>query len=98
MRPFGVHPLTLKILEENNVAAEGLLSKPVTDELLDSAEKTIVLCRSAHLLLKPKLKDRNYEFWDIEDPLSTGTNEAELYERFRKTYAVLEKKIAEIVK
>ncbi len=86
MEPKGVHPLTLRVLEESGIDTRGLHSKPSSDFLGKVAVRTaIIVCERAN-----QHCPRIYPFagrtlyWPFDDPAAFEGTEAEQLQKFRE--------------
>lgn len=86
MEPKGVHPLTLRVLEESGIDTRGLRSKPSSEFLGKVAVRiAIIVCERAN-----QHCPRIYPFagrtlyWPFDDPAAFEGTEPERLEKFRE--------------
>ena len=82
----------ISVLSEEGIDVSNKRVKKLTEKMVDSSDKIIILCgkedcNKVNALLK---KNNKNEFWDVPDTEGKGANE------LRKTKQLLKKKIEEI--
>ncbi len=95
MEPKGVHPFTLRVLEEIDVPTAGLESKHVSQFLGHiQVHVLIVVCDGANEScprIFPGMRERL--FWPFDDPASATGIEAERLEVFRRVRDEIDQRI-----
>lgn len=102
-RPVGrVNPGAISLLEELGYATGGLRSKSWDEFAGPGAVKMdyiVTVCNNAAGETCPVWPGHPAtEHWDIKDPAGVGATEAEIREAFENAYAVLEKRIRELLR
>lgn len=95
--PKGVHPLTLKVLEEIGVSTAGLRSKHVDEIDTRSLDLLITVCGSAkeNCPLLPGQFRR--EHWPFDDPAAARGNEDEVMAVFRRVRDEIRERIRDFL-
>ncbi|MBN2281306.1 MAG: arsenate reductase ArsC [Candidatus Marinimicrobia bacterium] len=94
--PAGVHPMTQKVMHEDNISLAGHSSNHVSEYLDIEFDYIIVLCEVACLML-PKFKG-NFQFlkWFLDDPIRIiGQKRKE--NGFRMTRDIIKSKILDFI-
>lgn len=95
MEPKGVHPFTLRVLEEINVSTAGLESKHVSQFLGHvQVHVLIVVCDGAKESCPRILTGMSERlFWPFDDPASATGTEMERLEVFRRVRDEIDQRI-----
>lgn len=91
-RPAGVHPMTLTVLKELGLAADGLRSKGI-DEVEGEFDFVITLCDVARENCPPFAGGPELIHWSLPDPARSGSSRRNLLQAFRRTAAELRLRI-----
>ncbi len=94
-QPNGIHPLTIRVLQEKGIDASGLRSKDV-NELVGRLpiHHLIVVCGSAEASCPrtlPGMIDR--EFWPFDDPPAYPGSDEEKLKKFRQVRDQIDERI-----
>jgi arsenate reductase len=76
--PKGVHPLSLKVLQELGVETAGLRSKHVEEIDTKSLDLMVTVCGHAKENCPVLLGEFRREHWPFDDPAATGSEEEAL--------------------
>ncbi len=95
VNPNGIHPLTLKVLEEKGIDTRKLRSKDVAEFLGKlPVHHLIVVCDNANEScprIFPGIQDR--QFWPFDDPPAFQGTDAEKLNKFREVREAIDKRI-----
>lgn len=99
VNPKGVHPLTIKVLEEKEIDTSKLRSKDVAEFLGKlSVHHLIVVCDNANETcprIFPGILDR--QFWPFDDPPAFQGTDEETLNKFREVRDAIDKRIQQWV-
>src|SRR5271167_4918494 len=99
VNPKGVHPLTIKVLEEKEIDTSKLRSKDVAEFLGKlSVHHLIVVCDNANKScphIFPGILDR--QFWPFDDPPAFQGTDEEKLNKFREVRDAIDKRIQQWV-
>jgi arsenate reductase (thioredoxin) len=99
VNPKGVHPLTIKVLEEKEIDTSKLRSKDVAEFLGKlSVHHLIVVCDNANEScprIFPGILDR--QFWPFDDPPAFQGTDEEKLNKFREVRDAIDKRIQQWV-
>jgi arsenate reductase (thioredoxin) len=100
MEPKGVHPLTIKVLDEIGIDTSKLRSKDVSEFLGKlPVHHLIVVCGNAEGTCPrvfPGMLDR--QFWPFDDPPAAQGTEQERLAKFRELRNTIDKRIQQWLK
>jgi arsenate reductase len=88
--PKGVNPLSLRVLAEAGIPADGLASTPVTAYLGEAFDLVITVCDDAREACPVFPGARETLHWSLPDPAAVGGTDDERLAAFRGTLAMLE--------
>lgn len=92
--PKGLHPLTIKVMDERGIDVRDQRSKDVTEFLTDTFDYVITVCDRANEECPVFPGDYERIHWSFEDPAAaTGSEERQL-EVFRRVRIAIENRIA----
>lgn len=98
--PKGIHPLTLKVLQERGIDTSNLRSKDINEFLGKlPVHHLIVVCENAEgscPRIFPGMLDR--QFWPFDDPPALQGTDEEKLNRFREVRDQIDKRIQDWVK
>ena len=92
-RPAGVHPMTLTVLKELGLSADGLHSKGI-EEVEGKFDFVITLCDVAREDCPPFTGGPELIHWSLADPARSGSSQRNLLAAFRRTAAELRLRIS----
>jgi arsenate reductase len=99
LEPKGIHPLTIKVMEEIGISMEGHFAKPFSDYLgKERFAYLITVCAKAEENCPkafPGVALRIH--WPFDDPVEAEGTEEEKLQKFRQVRDEIEKKIKEWV-
>jgi arsenate reductase (thioredoxin) len=88
--PKGVNPLSLRVLAEAGIPADGLASTPVTAYLGEAFDYVITVCDDAREACPVFPGARETLHWGLPDPAAVEGTEEERLAAFRATLASIE--------
>lgn len=96
--PKGVHPLTLRVLEEAGISTAGLRSKHVRDVDSRDFDLVITVCDSARESCPVLSGSFEREHWPFEDPAAATGSEVEVLPLFRRVRDAIRGRIRDFVR
>jgi arsenate reductase len=90
--PKGVNPLSLRVLAEAGIPADGLVSTPVTAYLGEAFDVVITVCDDAREACPVFPGARTTLHWGLQDPAAVQGTDDERLAAFRATLATLEER------
>jgi arsenate reductase len=93
IRPAGVHPLAIRVLEEAGLPTNGLRSKSVDEYLGQSFDYVITVCDDSRDACPVFPGVHESLHWGYPDPAAYEGNEAERLEEFRAVFTGLGERI-----
>ena len=98
--PVGtIHPLSLKVLNNNNILTKKLYSKSINDISHIDMDIIITVCDNAAKETCPILPALNIKsHWGIEDPAKFIGNLNQIEEVFDRVFKTLEKRVIQLTK
>ena len=91
--PQGVHPLTLRVLEECGVATDGLRSEPLEQYTGEDFDYIITVCDRARDNCPTFPGDAERIHWGFEDPAAASGDEAARLAVFRRVHTEIASRI-----
>jgi len=91
--PRGINPLTLRVLGEAGLPAEGLRSKSVTEFLDDPWDYVITVCDQARQVCPVFPGSHESLHWGYDDPAEARGTEAERLAVFRQVFTQISERI-----
>jgi arsenate reductase len=95
--PKGVHPLTLRVLEEKGVPTAGLRSKHVSEFTGQPFDLVVTVCDHARETCLVWPGHRRLEHWPFEDPAAATGAEDEVLAVFRRVRDQIARQIREFI-
>ena len=95
--PKGIHPLTLRMLDEAGMDASGLRSKSVTEYLGQSFDYVITVCDQARQVCPVFPGEGERLHWGYEDPAAVEGTEDERLRAFRRVFTQMSERIRTFV-
>jgi len=92
--PKGIHPMTIRVLEEIGVDTSGLESKSLEQYAnRDDIDYVIILCANAERNCPVFQRDTKREHWGFEDPGLTEGSENDILAKFREIRDLIDSRI-----
>jgi arsenate reductase (thioredoxin) len=91
-QPKGVNPLSLRVLAQAGIPADGLASTPVSAYLGESFDYVITVCDDAREACPVFPGARMTMHWGLPDPAAVEGTDDERLAAFRATLAMLEER------
>lgn len=95
--PAGVHPLTLRVLDEAGVDGSGLRSKSIDELTGQSFDYVITLCDDARAICPVFPGADQSLHWGYRDPAGASGSEDERIEAFRRVLTAISERIRQFV-
>ncbi len=95
--PAGIHPLTQKVMSEENVSMRGHTSNHVDEMTNISFDYIIVLCEVAYMHLPSFKGDYQLEKWFIDDPIRILGSPKKKLKGFRYTRNHIRQKVEDFI-
>jgi arsenate reductase (thioredoxin) len=96
--PAGIHPMTLRVLEEEGLDVSGQRSKSVNEVPMAEMDYLITLCGHARDACPAVPEGVKKEHWPIDDPIGmVGTLESR-FQMFRETREKIRDRVLDFVK
>ncbi len=94
----GIHPLTLRVLEEDGLDISTQTSKKISDLSVAEFDTVITLCGHARDVCPPLPKHVGVEHWPIQDPSQLLGNESDRAQNFRNTRDEIKSRVEALLK
>jgi arsenate reductase len=96
--PAGIHPMTMRALEEEGIDPSRQRSKPVSEVPLEKMNIVITLCGNAREVCPAIPGGIEREHWPIEDPACGVSTLDERFQRFRETREKIRDRILDFIR
>jgi len=93
--PRGVHPLTLRVLDEAGIDASWARSKSVSEFLGETFDFVVTVCDQARQVCPVFPGVHESMHWGYEDPAEATGTEEERLEVFRRVFLAISERIAQ---
>ena len=95
--PAGIHPMTIRVLEEEGIDISGQRSKSVDETPLDNFDYVITLCGHAKEVCPIVPKGVHTEHWPVDDPSAYVELPEKRLQRFREVRKEIRDRVTSFV-